>query len=154
MDPHKRKLLEREFKRYDVKGTKILPRAALTRLPFKSVRLRKADCTDGNVRLMPTGHRFKVSNVGGTRVNEAIVVYRTKQGSVSCYAVKNRRAFGPTAKPEDFASPIVRIRPGDRVTDEQGRALGLVVKVGSGGTLTFANGKTKSARRCRKGGEQ
>ncbi|GAG52066.1 unnamed protein product, partial [marine sediment metagenome] len=60
VDERKRELLAGEFDRYEVKGNRPLPVAALGRLPFKSVRLRKADCTDSNTRLMRTGHRFKV----------------------------------------------------------------------------------------------
>ena len=152
IDPGKRALLEREFKRYAVKANKNLPHAALQRLPFKSVRLRKLDCTDTNVRLMTNGHRFKVSNRGGTRVNEAVVVYRTHGGKLASYAVKNRAVFGQTPVPADLDAELWRFKPLDPVTDLGGTPLGRVVKLGSDSTLTLDSGKSRKAHACRKGG--
>ncbi len=152
VDGRKRRLVAREFERLGIEGNKALPASAVQRLPFKSVRIRKRDCTDENTPLMATGHRFKVSNVGGTRVNEAVVVYRTAAGKTASYAVKNRRAFGPTPRPSDFEAELRRFRPGDPVTDDDGVVLGRVVKLSSKGTLTLDSGKTKSAKACGKGG--
>ena len=152
VDERKRKLLAREFARYGVTGRKPLPPPALDRLPFKSVRLRKRDCTDANVRRMATGHRFKLSNPGGTRVNQAVVVYLTSAGKRASYAVKNTRAFGPTAPPDDLDRELWRFRPGDAVADRDGGAIGRVVKLGSDGTLTLDSGKTRKAHTCSKGG--
>ena len=153
VDGRKRELLQREFDRYEVKPNRTLPVVALGRLPFKSVRLRKADCTDGNVRLMErTGHRFKLSNRGGTRVNDAIVVYRTAGGKVGSYALKNRVAFGPTEPPEDFQAELWRFKPGDAVLDDEGNVLGKAQELGSNGRIKLDSNKTKSARTCRKGG--
>ena len=152
VDPKKRSLLEKQFADYGVKGRKTLPAAAVQRLPFKSVRLYKGDCTDSNVRAMRTGHRFKVSNSGGTRVNDAIVVYRRQDGKLASYAVKNRRAFGPTPRPADCETELWRFGPGDTVVDSKGAELGRVDKLKSDGTLTLDTGKSPKAHRCRKGG--
>jgi hypothetical protein len=152
VDPRKRALLEREFDRYRVTGARSLPAGALQRLPFSSVRVAKRDCTDSNVRLMPTGHRFKVSNAGGTRVNEAVVVYRTPTGQLSSYAVKNRIAFGPTPRPKDFITEMWRFFPDDVAFDSEGREIGTVAELRSKGQLTMSNGKSRAAHNCRKGG--
>ncbi len=152
VDARKRELLLREFDRHKITGTNSLPVGVLERLPFKSVRLVKADCTDTNVRQMKTGHRFKISNPGGVRVNEAIVVYRTAAGKLASYAVKNRRAFGSTLRPEDFQSELWRFRPHEVVVDSNARALGRVTQLGSKGTLTLDTGVSRAAHRCLKGG--
>ena len=153
VDEGKRELLAREFERYGVKPKKTLPAGAVQRLPFKSVRLVKLDCTDTNVRAMRTGHRFKLSNSGGTRVNEAVAVYRRRDGKLGSYAVKNRRAFGPTSPPDDCDRRLWRFRPGELVTDADGVVLGRITKLKSDCTLTLDTGKTRAAHRCRKGGD-
>jgi len=145
-----RKLLKREFERYNIKGKKTLPPKALERLPFKSVRLAKPDCTDSNVRFMKTGHRYKVSNVGGTRVNESAVVYQNTEGKLATYVIKNRLAFGPTGKPGDFVKRLYSFKAGDAASNRDGLLLGKVIKIGSNGTLTFDSGKTKKAHACKK----
>jgi hypothetical protein len=150
--PRKRELLTREFAHHGVTGNKSLPPAALERLPFTSVRLRKPDCTDTNVRQIPSGHRFKLSNSGGTRVNEAAVIYRTTAGKVASYVVKNRLAFGQTPLPGDFERELWRAKPGDVLYDAEGKPLGSVMKIGSNGTLTLDTGKSRMAHGCRKGG--
>ena len=152
VDHRKRELLTREFAHHGVTGNKSLPPAALERLPFTSVRLRKPDCTDTNVRQIPTGHRFKLSNSGGTRVNEASVIYRTTAGKVASYVVKNRLAFGQTPTPGDFERELWRVRPGDVIFDAEGNPLGSVMKIGSNGILTLDTGKSRMAHGCRKGG--
>jgi 5-methylcytosine-specific restriction endonuclease McrA len=157
VDERRRTILAGAFDRYGVKPKKTLPPAALQRLPFKSVRLRKGDCTDANTRALPAAnrrHRYKISNTGGTRVNEAIAVYETTGGRRAAYAVKNRRVFGRTPRPEDFARELWRFRPGDTVCGACGGVLGLVVKLGSNGTLTLDSGKSRVAHRCRKGHAQ
>jgi len=152
VDPHKRRLLEREFARYEVTGSRSLPAAALQRLPFKSVRLRKRDCTDTNVREMGNGHRYKVSNVGGTRVNEAVVVYRDQQGHLGAYVVKNRRIFQRTPVPGDCREVVARFGHGDSVCAGDGTVLGRITQIASNGTLTLNSGRTRRPLRCKKGG--
>jgi hypothetical protein len=151
VDQRKRKLLAREFERYGIEGNKKLPDRARERLPFKSVLLLKRDCADGNVRRMRTGHSFKVSNAGGTRVNEAVIVYENLLGKLSCYPLKNPRAFGPTRPPDDFKRELFRFRAGDRIVDLNGRSLGEVVEFGSDGRLTTDKGHNTIAHRCRRG---
>jgi hypothetical protein len=155
-DPHKRALLEREFERHAVKGQRPLPPSALSRLPFRGVRLLKRDCTDSNVRLMRTGHRFKLSNSAGNAVNEAVAVYRGSDGRLGSYAVKNRKAFGPTLPPENLARELTRFRHGEPVWDKDGRALGIITKLASDGILTIRDGDGKAVSRaghlCRKSG--
>jgi hypothetical protein len=150
--PRKRELLARAFEKHGITGNKTLPRAALQGLPFTSVRLKKPDCTDTNVRRIPSGHRFKLSNSGGTRVNEAAVIYRTTAGKLASYVVKNRLAFGPTPTPGDFEREVWRARPGDDILDAEGKTLGSVTKIGSNGSLTLDTGKSRMAHGCRKGG--
>ncbi len=152
VDEQKRALLAREFERLEIKGNRSLPDRARQRLPFKSVRLRKRDCTDENVRTMKSGHRFKVSNVGGTRVNEALVVYRTHAGKVACYPMKNRRAFGPTLPPADFEKELRRFRPADAVYEAGGKELGRIVVLWSSGRVKLDSGVTRAATKCLKGG--
>jgi len=151
VDERRRRILAAAFEYHGVKGNKTLPPAALQQLPFKSVRLRKADCTDENTRALPARnrrHRYKISNTGGTRVNEAVAVYQTTGGRRACYAVKNRRVFGRTPPPEDLAKELWRVRPGDTLHDSSGDVLGAVVKLGSNGTLTLDSGRTRMAHRC------